>query len=237
MIKIIFSNEKRQEVEECRGQVSNKNAEKALMVLLNSDGKSPVKISEILKRHPHTVRMWLKRYIKYGIKGLDRLYSPGRPSILREKTKKNIVEILEKTPVDFGYKANLWTVSLMVDYMKTKKGFEVSEDTVERSLAEMEYKYKRYALGVSENAPSKEEKVKRVKEIVNDILQLSKEADCEIFALDESHFSTEPYVVRGWQKKLWPPKNSMSSKKRTTHNVWLLEFKKKKILLEEIKMW
>jgi transposase len=237
VIKIILSNEKRHELVEYRGQVSNKNAENALMILLNSEGKSSVKISEILKRHPHTVRMWLKRYIKYGIKGLDRLYSPGRPSILREKTKESIVEILGKSPVDFGYKANLWTVSLMVAYMKTHKGFEVSDDTIERSLTDMEYKYKRFALGVSENAPSKEEKVKRVKEIVNDIVQLTKKSDYEIFALDESHFSTEPYVVRGWQKKLWPPKNSMSGKKRATHNVWLLESKKKKILLEEIKMW
>jgi len=234
MIKITLSEEKRHELEKYRVHASKRNSEKALMVLMNSEGKTAVTISRILKRHPHTVRLWLKRYQKHGITGLDRLYSPGRPNLLREETKRHIEELLERSPVEFGYKTNLWTVSLMVDYMRTLKGFVVSEDTVERSLKDMEYTYKRIALSVSENAPSKEEKLHKVEKMVKEIHELLKEANCEVFALDESHFSTEPYVVRGWQKKLWPPENTNSGEKRSTHNVWMLESENKKILLEKI---
>ena len=102
-----------------------------------------------LKRHSQTVRMWLKRYQQGGIQGLDRLYSPDRPKWLREEIKRYIENILEKSPGDFGYHVGLWTVALMVHYLKTRKGLVVSEDTVERALKDMDFTYKRSALGVS----------------------------------------------------------------------------------------
>jgi transposase len=92
-------------------------------------------------------------------------------------------------------------VALMVDYMRTKEGLSVSEDTVERALKDMGYTYKRLAKSIPTCAPTKDEKKRRIKQIVDEILALMQKRDCEIFALDESHFSTEPYLVRGWQKK------------------------------------
>ena len=85
----------------------------------------------------------------------------------------------------------------------------MSEDTVERALKDMEFTYKRSALSVSINAPSEEQKAREVKRIVKEIQTLTKQKDCEIVALDESYFSTEPYVVRGWQKKRWLPKDTL----------------------------
>lgn len=234
MIQVKLNDDAKIELEEYRGQASSKNSEKALMVLINSNGKSAVEISSILKRHPHTVRMWLKRYQKKGIKGLDRRYSPGRPNWLREEVKSCIEDILEKSPRDFGYHVGLWTVALMVHYIKTQKGLYVSEDTVERALKDMEFTYKRSALSVSINAPSEEQKAREVKRIVKEIQTLTKQKDCEIVALDESYFSTEQYVVRGWQKKRWPPKGTLSGDETATHVIWMLESKDKKILLEKI---
>jgi len=234
MIQVKLSEDTQKELEEYRGQASSKNSEKALMVLMSNSGKSAVEISCILKRHHHTVRMWLKRYQKEGIRGLDRRYSPGRPNWLREEIKSCIENILEKSPGDFGYHVGLWTVVLMVHYLKTRKDLVVSEDTVERALKDMDFTYKRSALGVSIHAPSEEEKSKEVKSIVREIQTLTHQKDCEIVALDESYFSTEPYVVRGWQKKRWPPKDTLSGDETATHVIWMLESHDKKILLEKI---
>ena len=234
MIRIKLTEEKKKQLEHYRGQASSKNSEKALMVIMSSEGKSSKEIARSLRRNPHTVRKWLKRYQQAGIKGLDRLYSPGRPSYLREEVKSIIEEVLEKSPTVFGYQDGLWTVVLMVHYMKKYKGVNVSEDTVERSLRDMEYTYKRPKISVSEKAPSKEEKVEEVRKIVDEILELIRRKDCEIVALDESHFSNEPYRVRGWQKKRWPPEDFMSCKKGKNHILWLLESPDKKILLEKI---
>jgi len=234
MIQVKLSEGDQRKLEGYRGQASSKNSEKALMVLMSNGGKSAVEISRILKRHPHTVRMWLKRYQQEGIRGLDRLYSAGRPNWLRNKIKNCIEEILEKSPEYFGYHVGLWTVALMVHYLKTRKGFVVSEDTVERALKDMDFTYKRSARGVSIHAPSEEEKAGEVKRIVEEIHTLTQQKDCEIVALDESYFSTEPYVVRGWQKKRWPSKDTLSGDEKATHVIWMLESQDKKILLEKI---
>ena len=47
---------------------------------------------------------------------------------------------------------------------------------------------------------AKRKKTREVKSIVKEIQTLTHKKDCEIVDLDESYFSTEPYVVRGWQK-------------------------------------
>ena len=49
------------------------------------------------------------------------------------------------------------------------------------------------------NSPSSAEKKRRIGEIVDSIKQYSPE-DIEIFFADESHFSNQPYVSRGWFK-------------------------------------
>ena len=85
MIFVQLTEDKKKELEDFRKQPSSKNSEKSLMVLMSNEKKSPVKIASILKRNPHTVRLWLKRYIETGIEGLQRRYSPGR---LRAKRKK-----------------------------------------------------------------------------------------------------------------------------------------------------
>jgi len=59
--------------------------------------------------------------------------------------------------------------------------------------------------------------------------------DTEIYALDESHFSTEPYLVRGWFKKRWPAQDRNEQQARKSHILWMLESCNNKILLEEIK--
>lgn len=234
MIQIKISDKEKRQLEEYRGQASSENSEKALMVIMNSESMSPVKIAQILKRNPHTVRKWLKRYQQGGEKGLNRLYSQGRPDLLREEVKICIREILDKSPYEFGYQDRMWTVALMVHYINSRERFNVSEDTVERSLKDMGYTYKRPSKRVSLEAPSRDEKLEKVSKIVDEIQELSNRKDCEILALDESYFSTEPYLVRGWQKKRWPPEDTLSSKKRKTHVLWLLESTDKKILLEKI---
>ena len=116
MIQIQLTEEKKKQLEYYRGQASSKNSEKALMAIKSSEGKSPKEIAEILQRNPHTIRKWLKRYQKEGIRGLDRLYSLGRPNHLWNKVKNIIEEILEKSPADFGYQDGLWTVTLIFMY-------------------------------------------------------------------------------------------------------------------------
>lgn len=233
MVKITLSAPEYDELIRVKSQPSSEASERALMVLMSHEGKSPPQIAKALKRNGHTVRDWLKRYQKNGIKGLYRNYSPGRPASLRLEVESKIDSIIESSPMDYGYPISLWTVLLLQDYLK-KEGVEASEDTIERALKRRGYRYKRSAKTTPVKAPSKEEKKEAVSKIISEIEDELKKGPCEVFALDESHFSTEPYVVSGWQKKLWPPPNTNPKQEGEDHNVWLLEFSNKKVLLEEL---
>jgi len=88
------------------------------MVLMNADGQNVADISYSLRRNPHTVRDWLKRYKAVGLPGLSRKFSPGRPDKKRERVKERIKEILSKSPESYGYLDSVWTVPLIAHDIK-----------------------------------------------------------------------------------------------------------------------
>ncbi len=205
MIKVSINKEQQKELKRFRSLASSKDSEKALMVLLSSEGKTVAQIAESLKRNPHTVRDWLKRYNKSGIKGLLRKYSPGRPDKKRSAVKEHIRKILVSSPVRHGCQDHVWSVPLITHDAAAKLNISVSSGTVNRALNSMGYSYKRPAKTMPACAPTKEEKVRRIKSMLKDIKAVVSKAETEIYVLDESHFSTRPYLVRGWFKKRQPP--------------------------------
>ncbi len=86
----------------------------------------------------------------------------------------------------------------------------------------MGYAYKRPSKTTPDHAPGKEEKQEAVKTMVQKILKIIEQKESVIYTLDESHFSTEPYLVQGWFKKRWPPQDSNTQKERKPHLLWML---------------
>ena len=234
MIKIQLSNEQRLKLESFRKQASSKDSEKALMALLSNDGKSVPEIALMLKRNQHTIRDWLKRYRTQGINGLSRNFSPGRPSTMRKKIKQYIEQIIGNSPINHGYQDSTWSVPLITYEVNRNLNLNASSKTVTRALKNMGYVYKRPSKTIPGHAPSKEEKRDIVKNIVREVLKIIDQKESEIYTLDESHFSTEPYLVQGWFKKRWPPQDSNTQKERKPHLLWMFEYKDTKILLEKI---
>lgn len=234
MLKISITSDERKELEQFRRLSSSKDSEKALIILLCSEGQKVNQIATALKRNPHTVRDWLRRYKKSGIKGLSRNYSPGRPDEKRSKIKEHITAIISSSPVVHGYNDHVWSVPLIAHDSMQKLNITVSNDTVTRALNSMGYSYKRPSKTVPARAPSKEAKKQAIDSMLAGIKSLLSESETEIYALDESHFSTEPYLVRGWFKKRWPPQNRNEQQTGESHFLWMLESCNTKILLEKI---
>lgn len=196
MIKIQLEEEAKIALQKIKNTRSN-HSERALYVLLCAAGMQVKTIAEKLDRHEHTVRSWLKAYIACGIKGLISKSPPGRARIKGVLVEEEIEKILVATPREFGYQEEGWTVRIIIDYLFQKE-INVKEDTVRRALQKKNWVYKRFAKSVPKNAPTKEEKQKRIEQLIEKI-----EADKpnEIFFVDESSFKTGPYVQRGWFKK------------------------------------
>ena len=124
---------------------------------------------------------------------------------------------------------------LIVHDAAAKLNLSVSKDTVIRALNSMGYSYKRPSKTVP--ARAKEEKAEKIQAMLEEIKAMLSRGETEIYALDESHFSTEPYLVRGWFKKKWPPQNRDKLQKRRSYIIWVLESGNTKVLLEEIKIF
>ena len=124
---------------------------------------------------------------------------------------------------------------LIVYDAASKLNLSVSGDTVTRALNDMGYSYKRPTKTVPARAPTKKEKAERIQSMIEEIKGILSKGETEIYALDESHFSTEPYLVRGWFKKRWPPQNKDKLQKRKSHILWMLKLNDTTILLEAIK--
>jgi len=233
MIKIKLSKQQKAELENYRKHASSRNSEKALMVLLKARGRKIETIAKDLDRNEHTVRLWLNRYIESGIKGLKHKKAPGRPKGKRLNCIDLINEFINISPCEFGYAESVWNVPLMYHLLNGKKGMDISEDTIERALKDMGYTFKRPAKSVSPNAPSREEKLKAIHKIIEGIKSIADKEDCEILALDETHFSTEPYLIKGWFKKNTAVQDSSVELPGGLHSVWMLKSEDKTFLLEE----
>lgn len=232
-IRIQISESERQELFLLRQKSGDYRSERALAVLHCADGKRPRQIADMLKRSSQAICQWLHAYQKDGLAGLDKDYSPGRPSVRKEKLIPHLSEYLAKSPRDFGWGEDVWSVKVLMAQFKKENGFAISRYTIIRALYDGGFTAKRAKKTTPAHAPSKEEKLQRVQEIASEIAGLRCNGDVDVMFLDESHFSTDPYVVRGWSKRGQPFFPPDSDETRELHDIWGIRAGKRWFLLEE----
>lgn len=232
MLRVTLSLSEKKELEKLRNKTGSDYAERALIILLSHQGLSPVKIAKKIHRNPHTTRTWIRRFLKERIPGLERRYSPGRPPKHKGLLMELLPEWLSTGPSTYGYNASVWTVELLRSQFRKVADDNISSDTIERALKKLGYSYRRAKKGVPSSAPSKEEKKRRVLELVEEIKNFIGQDDAVILSLDETHLSSEPYLIRGWYKK-----NSIflafADQKGELHDLWCVEYQGTKIYLEK----
>jgi transposase len=199
MIRISLTAEEKAALTRLRLDRSSNISERAHYVLLSDSGKSISEISQRLTRNQHTVRLWLKRYKKDGIEGLKDKKQPGRPARKAPLIELHLAELLNKSPQAYGYQEAGWQLNLLRDWFK-KQDLYACDNTLVKSLNKLGFVYKRFSKTMPANAPSPDEKKVHIAKIVE---QISKDTptDIEILFVDESHFSNQPYVSRGWFKR------------------------------------
>lgn len=233
MIKIILTEEEKLELGKIRRSTSDYRSERALSVMMNSEGGNPVQIAKNLKRSYFTVRKWLLKFKKKRIDGLGRTYSPGRPANSRNTLKSYLEIWLKESPEKYGFIQNCWNKKLIISLYEKETGKTISVDTAERALKDSGFSYKRPKKSVPLAAPSKEEKLLRVNAILSEIKELIDKEQTEVFAIDESHFSTEHYIIKGWVKKgehFFPTDTKAKTK---LYDIWSIESEDRIILLEK----
>ena len=198
MIRISLTEEEKAALSRLRRDQKSNIGERAYYVLLSDTGKSVSDIAKHLSRNGHTIRLWLKRYLEEGMQGLKTKKQPGRPAKKAPFIESQVQELLNKSPQEYGYQEAGWQINLLRDWF-AKQGIHACDNTIVKSLNKLGYVYKRFSKTLPAHAPSPEQKKVRIREIIGEISKHSG-TDMEIMFVDESHFSNQPYVNRGWFK-------------------------------------
>lgn len=199
MIRISLTEKERSELMRLRLKKNTNIGERAHYVLLCAEGKSAPEIAGYLDRNIITIRLCLNRYLQDGPAGLKTKKPPGRPAQKAPAIESHLEELLSHTPQDYGYQETGWQLNVLKDWF-SKQGLHACDNTIVKSLNRLGYVYKRFSKTIPKNAPSSEKKKSRIREIVESIGQ-NKPSDIEVLFVDETHFSNQPYVSRGWFKK------------------------------------
>lgn len=199
MLRISLTEQEIADLKKLRLNRNTNVGERANYVLLANEGKSAPSLAMQLNRNIHTIRLWLRRYIAEGISGLVSIKQPGRPAKKAPVIEEQIEELLSKSPKDYGYQEAGWQINILQDWF-SRQDCKACHNTIKKALSKKSFVYKRFSKCMPKNTLSSEDKQASISKLV-DKIRTSVNKDTEIFFEDESHFSNQPYVSRGWFKK------------------------------------
>jgi len=93
-------------------------------ILMSLDGYTTGDIARILHVDRTTVYSWVKNWNRFKEDGLLEGYRSGRPSMLTEKDKISLYDIIESGPVSYGCNAGVWTSPMITGIIKDE--FQIS---------------------------------------------------------------------------------------------------------------
>ena len=199
MIRISLSDSEKSALEQLRLNRKSNIGERAYYVLLSAQGYLATEIAKQQGRNIITIRLWLNRYKDQGILGLTPKKQSGRPPKKASFIESKLESLLNKSPSDYGYQEAGWQINIIRHWL-SQHGCHACENTVAKALKKLGYVFKRFSKTVPKHAPSPSEKATQIAKMIKKINTNSAE-DIEILFADESHFSNQPYVNRGWFKK------------------------------------
>jgi len=199
MIRISLDEQEKVDLKKLRLNRNSNIGERANYVLMAAKGKAAPAIAIQLSRNIHTIRLWLRRYNAEGISGLITKKQTGRPATKAPVIEAQIEELLSKSPQDYGYKEAGWQINILKDWF-SRQNCKACDNTIRAVLEKKGFVYKRFSKCMPKNAPSAKDKRAAISNIVDKIKKFTAQ-DTEVFFEDESHFSNQPYVNRGWFKK------------------------------------
>ena len=153
------TDEERKELNQMVRQAVGRVSQRAQMVLLSIRRKKVPEIADLFQVCEPTVRYWLRRYDVEGPVGLyDRVRS-GRPSKITQEVKDTIIQMMQTTPEQEGYRTTLWTVAVLAMALTNRLKTAFSLSVIRRTLHQIELRWGRPRLDMPQKTdPEKAQK-------------------------------------------------------------------------------
>lgn len=133
----LSTRERRKLQDACRKSTDPGWRTRATIILHTDGGRSDSWIAAALRCSRRLVSTVRKRWREEGVAGLlDRREDNGDRKATEEYGHA-LVEVLEGSPTDFGYRRPTWTQRLLIEVLATRTGVRVSVSTMSRLLARL----------------------------------------------------------------------------------------------------
>lgn len=137
--------------------------QRATVIRLLHLGHKPEAVAELQMVSVPTIYNWHKLWREQGIEGLANRPKTGRPAKATEAYCQKLEDLLEKDPVDFGYRFAIWTSNRLRAHLEKETGILLSEGRFRALLKKRGYRYRRPKHDLShlqdENAKKKAKKL------------------------------------------------------------------------------
>jgi transposase len=120
---------------------------RAQALLWLGSGESVEEVAARLRVSRQSVYNWRARFsARHELELAARLADGergGRPRTARGVIDPLIAEVIEEDPREFGYRSTVWTASLLVEYLASERGLQVSLRSVGYALEREQLRWKR----------------------------------------------------------------------------------------------
>lgn len=173
---------------------------RATILILSHQGKSCPKIADIVGQHVQTVRDWLKTFNRADRKGRWDLFEPkpraGRTPTFDQKVQQGLLDIFKESPRKYGFSDSQWTLQRLAEVaVRTGLVSSISHESVRRLINKSEHSYRRLKGWLKITDPQYDRK-KRWRDWAVDWARQD-DTVAGVYQ-DESWFSGNPRLVRGW---------------------------------------
>jgi len=98
---------------------------RAKIILLSNQGYIAQEIAHTLDLNEKTVRIWISRFNRAGMAGLEEKSRAGRPPVYSTDEVATVLQLAQTTPESLGLPFHFWTLDRLVAYLSHEKGIGI----------------------------------------------------------------------------------------------------------------
>lgn len=141
------------------GDLKSRLFRRTLAVLLVARGRGFAEAAEIAGVSLRSVYYLVQRYLRsHRPQDLADRPRSGRPASVPELTGNQILWALRRSPLNLGYRTNVWTVETLARYLNRRHGWSLSTGTLRRRMKQIGLVCKRPRYFYSERDPHRAQK-------------------------------------------------------------------------------
>ena len=185
---------------------------RVLAILALEEGTIPSDIAKMLKVSKESVRLWLKKYLLRGAKGLRAKTSPGRPSKLTKTQRRALCQMIDEGPAQAGMPGNCWRSPMIQQLIWERFGVFYNVHYLSALLKSMGYSYQKARFVSGHLDP--QARAQWLSRQWPKILELAQRKNAYLFFGDEASFPQWGTLTYTWAKKGEQPTVETSGKRK-----------------------